>query len=61
MSILFPIYALFILFIFNSLTYKFCMKMEMEGPKQNKVFRVINTMILILLVCSYVRVLNVIT
>ncbi|MBM7601696.1 hypothetical protein JOC34_004124 [Virgibacillus halotolerans] len=61
MNILFPIYALLVLFIFNSLTYNFCMKMEMEILKQNKIFRVINAMILILLVCSYVKVLNAIT
>ncbi len=58
MNILFPIYALIVLIIFNLLTYKFCLKMEMEVLKQNKFYRVINTMIVILLVCSYVRVLS---
>ncbi|OZU87919.1 hypothetical protein CIL03_14550 [Virgibacillus indicus] len=58
MSIIFPIYAFVVLLIFNILTHKFCVKMEMEKLKQNKVFRVINIMIVILLVCSYLRVLN---
>ncbi|AIF42699.1 hypothetical protein X953_05120 [Virgibacillus sp. SK37] len=58
MFILFLIYAMIILFIFNALTHKFCVKMELETLKQNKVFRVINVMVVILLVCSYVRVLN---
>ncbi|MBP1947333.1 hypothetical protein J2Z82_000256 [Virgibacillus litoralis] len=61
MSILFPVYAVFILLVFNSLTHQFCMKMEMKEKKQSTVFRVINIMVLILLITSYVKVLNVIT
>lgn len=61
MSILFPIYALFILLIFNSLTHQFCTKMELKERKQSTMFRVINIMILVLLVSSYVRVLTVIS
>ncbi|WP_164669577.1 hypothetical protein [Virgibacillus doumboii] len=61
MSILFPVYAVFILLIFNSLTHQFCLKMEMKERKQSTVFRVINIMILVLLVSSYVKVLNVTT
>ncbi|MFD1037657.1 hypothetical protein ACFQ3N_04355 [Virgibacillus byunsanensis] len=59
MGILFPVYALIILFIFNSLTHKFCIKMELKQEKQSTVFRVINIMVLVLLVSSYVKVLNV--
>nr|WP_246187687.1 hypothetical protein [Ornithinibacillus caprae] len=59
MNIIFIIYALVILFIFNSLTHKFCTKLEMNQTKQAGVFRVINIMMLILLVSSYVKVLNV--
>ncbi|SDQ86127.1 hypothetical protein SAMN05216232_2323 [Virgibacillus subterraneus] len=61
MSILFPVYAVFILLVFNSLTHQFCMKMEMKEKKQSTVFRVINIMVLILLITSYVKVLTVIT
>lgn len=61
MGVLFPIYAVFILLIFNSLTMQFCTKMEMKDAKQSTVFRVINIMILILLVSSYVKVLNVVS
>ncbi|MFZ3577315.1 hypothetical protein [Virgibacillus sp. DJP39] len=60
MSIMYLFYALFILLIFNSLTHLFCLKMEMNQKKQSSVFRVINVMIMVLLVSSYVRVLNVI-
>ncbi|CDO02744.1 hypothetical protein BN988_01219 [Oceanobacillus picturae] len=59
MLIMYLLFAAFVLFIFNSLTDRFCKKMEMEILKQRKVFRTINIMILILLVCSYLRVLNV--
>ncbi|XKF64899.1 hypothetical protein LG329_15160 [Virgibacillus necropolis] len=61
MSILYVLYALFVLLIFNSLTHQFCLKMEMNQKKQSTVFRAINLMIMVLLVSSYVRVLNVIT
>lgn len=58
MNYIFIIYALFILLIFNSMTQNFCIKLEMNQTKQTIVFRFINIMILILLVSSYVRVLN---
>ncbi|WP_047982508.1 hypothetical protein [Ornithinibacillus contaminans] len=58
MMIIFLFYALIILFIFNSLTDKLCKKLEMNAAKQANVFRVTNIMILILLVSSYVKVLN---
>lgn len=59
MTILFPLFALFVLFIFNSLTHQFCHKLEMNQKKQSAMFRLINISVLILLVSSYVRVLNV--
>lgn len=40
------------------MTQNFCIKLEMNQTKQTIVFRFINIMILILLVSSYVRVLN---
>src|SRR5699024_12809303 len=58
MNFVFVIYALFILLIFNSMTQRFCLKLEMNQNKQTTVFRFINIMILILLVSSYVKVLN---
>ncbi len=58
MNLIFPIYAIFVLFIFNSLTQQFCTKMEMKERKQSSMFRVINIMILVLLISSYVKVLN---
>ncbi|SFA81385.1 hypothetical protein SAMN04488072_10262 [Lentibacillus halodurans] len=58
MMLIFPFYAIFVLFIFNSLTLQFCTKMEMKEKKQSSMFRVINIMILVLLVSSYVKVLN---
>ncbi|ASN06593.1 hypothetical protein [Virgibacillus necropolis] len=61
MSIVYVFYALFVLLIFNSLTHQFCLKMEMNQKKQSTVFRVINLMIMVLLVSSYIRVLNVVT
>lgn len=60
MVIFFVVYALVILLIFNSLTNRFCLKMEMNQQKQSRVYRMINIMILILLVSSYVKVTNVI-
>ncbi|SFD36680.1 hypothetical protein SAMN05216238_10113 [Lentibacillus persicus] len=58
MDLIFPFYAILVLLIFNSLTQQFCTKMEMKEKKQSSMFRVINIMVLILLVSSYVRVLN---
>ncbi|RWZ55229.1 hypothetical protein EQV77_11320 [Halobacillus fulvus] len=55
----FVIYALFILFVFNSLTHSLCLKAKMSNEKQVRVFRTINVLITILLVSSYVEVLNV--
>ncbi|MGY0692862.1 hypothetical protein ACW2QC_08735 [Virgibacillus sp. FSP13] len=60
MIIAFAVYALFILLIFNSLTNSFCLKMEMNQHKQSRVFRMINIMIIVLLISSYVKVLNVV-
>ncbi|MBM7554128.1 hypothetical protein [Thalassobacillus pellis] len=58
MAIVFIIYALIILFIINSLTHSLCQKTNMSKEKQPKVFRTINVLITILLISSYVEVLN---
>lgn len=58
MNYVFIIYALFILLIFNSMAQQFCAKHEMSQKQQTVVVRFINIMLLILLITSYVRVLN---
>lgn len=58
MTLIFPFYAIFVLLIFNSLAHQFCTKMELKEKKQSSMFRVTNIMILVLLVSSYVKVLN---
>lgn len=59
MIIFYLIYAFIILMIFNFLIGKFCVKMQFDQSKQAKNFRVINMIMVTLLVCSYLRVLNV--
>ncbi|TGB05300.1 hypothetical protein [Halobacillus salinus] len=54
----FILYALVILFVFNSLTNSLCLKTKMSSEKQTRVFRTINVLITILLISSYVEVLN---
>ncbi|MCA1022582.1 hypothetical protein [Halobacillus litoralis] len=54
----FSLYALVILFVFNSLTHSLCLKTKMSNEKQARVFRTINVLITILLISSYVEVLN---
>ncbi|WP_254434279.1 hypothetical protein [Halobacillus sp. Marseille-Q1614] len=58
MAILFLVYGLIVLFIFNSLTHSLCEKTKMSTEKQSKVFRTINVLITILLISSYVDVIN---
>ncbi|GAA0490709.1 hypothetical protein GWK91_00920 [Virgibacillus sp. MSP4-1] len=50
-------FALFTLYIFNSLTYSLCLKTEMSNDKSHKVFKTINISITILLISSYIEVL----
>ncbi|BAC13105.1 hypothetical conserved protein [Oceanobacillus iheyensis HTE831] len=59
MVIFYMVFAFIVLIIFNSLTNAFCIKMELSQKKQLKVYRVINMIMVALLVCSYLRVLNV--
>lgn len=58
MTIIFSVYGLFIFLIFNFLMLHFCLRMGMKSQKQNGVLRFTNIMILILLITSYVDVLN---
>ncbi|MFG6149533.1 MULTISPECIES: hypothetical protein [Halobacillus] len=57
-AILFVIYGLIVLFIFNSLTHSLCLKTKMSSEKQSRVFRTINILLTILLISSYVDVIN---
>lgn len=59
MAVIFALYALCILVIFNSLTYKFCAKQEMNQERQFRVYRMINISITILLISSYLEALYV--
>ncbi|PWA11834.1 hypothetical protein DCC39_09360 [Pueribacillus theae] len=55
--ILFIFFALFSLFIFNSMTNSLCQNRNIPEERQPKVFRFINVSITILLISSYVEVL----
>ncbi len=59
MMIFYMIFAFIVLVIFNFLTKTFCIKMQLDKAKQAKNFRVINMIMVALLVCSYLRVINV--
>ncbi|MBM7571447.1 hypothetical protein [Aquibacillus albus] len=56
MAIVFVLFALFILFLFNSLTYRLCVAAEMSKERQPNVYRTINILITILLISSYIEV-----
>ncbi|AKG05017.1 MULTISPECIES: hypothetical protein [Salimicrobium] len=58
-AVVFGVFALVVLFIFNSLTHSLCLKTKMEKEKQMRVFRTINVLITILLISSYVEVITV--
>jgi len=55
--ILFLLFALCMLFIFNSMTNALCLNRNIPEDRQPKVFRWINILITILLISSYVEVL----
>lgn len=59
MIVIFVLYALCMLVIFNSLAYKFCAKQEMNQERQFRVYRMINISITLLLISSYLEVLYV--
>ncbi|WP_102347458.1 hypothetical protein [Bacillus sp. Marseille-P3661] len=54
---LFIVFAIFFLYLINSMTNSLCMKKEIPEDRQPKVFRTINVLITILLVSSYVEIL----
>ncbi|TDQ35390.1 hypothetical protein [Aureibacillus halotolerans] len=50
-------FSLLILFWINSLTNTLCVQREIPDEKQSRVFTIINVLITILLVSSYVEIL----
>lgn len=59
MFFIFTFFAFFVLLIFNSLTMRLCLQTEMSQEKQPNVFRTVNILITILLVSSYVEIINI--
>jgi hypothetical protein len=53
----FIIFAVFILFNINKLTNSLCIQKEIPEEKQPKVFQIINILVTILLISSYVEIL----
>lgn len=51
-------FAFIVLFIFNVMAHRFCSKMEMNEMRAKKVYKMINMIMVVMLVCSYLRVLN---
>ncbi len=51
------LFALFILFVINSMTDALCSKREIPLEKQPKLFRTINILMTILLTSTYVKIL----
>ncbi|WNF38926.1 hypothetical protein RJD24_03645 [Bacillaceae bacterium IKA-2] len=50
-------FALFILFMINTMTNTLCIQKDIPDEKQPKVFRTINILMTILLTSSYVKIL----
>ncbi|GGM25509.1 hypothetical protein GCM10011351_09000 [Paraliobacillus quinghaiensis] len=50
-------FALFVLFLFNTLTNRLCLQTEMSKERQPNVFRTINVLITILLISSYIEII----
>ena len=50
------LFSVLYLFQINRLTYVLCMRREIPEEKQPKIFRTINILITILLVCLYIEV-----
>ncbi|MGO4887489.1 hypothetical protein ACJ2A9_07020 [Anaerobacillus sp. MEB173] len=49
-------FALFILFMINTMTNSLCLQKEIPEERQPKVFRTINILITILLTSSYLKI-----
>jgi hypothetical protein len=57
MGLFFGVFALLILFVFNTMTNSLCIQKEIPEEKQSSVFRTINVLITILLISSYIEVI----
>ncbi|OZM58732.1 hypothetical protein CIB95_00810 [Lottiidibacillus patelloidae] len=57
MGLFFGLFALLILFVFNTMTNSLCIQKEIPEEKQSSVFRTINVLITILLISSYIEVI----
>jgi hypothetical protein len=57
MIFIYIIFAVFILFYINQLTNALCIQKEIPIEKQPKVFQIINILITILLISSYIEIL----
>lgn len=57
MLILYFPFALFILYMINSMTNTLCLQKEIPEEKQPKVFHTINVLITVLLTSSYIKIL----
>ncbi|QED47128.1 MULTISPECIES: hypothetical protein [Cytobacillus] len=54
-SIFFIIFAIFILFNINKMTYSLCLQKDIPEERQPKVYRTINILVTILLISSFVE------
>ncbi|WP_080874079.1 hypothetical protein [Oceanobacillus timonensis] len=59
MAIFYIIFGFFVLLIFNVMITALSTKMEMSKQKSQRMDRVTNMILVAMLVCSYLRVLNV--
>ncbi|CEI84056.1 hypothetical protein J18TS1_42030 [Oceanobacillus oncorhynchi subsp. incaldanensis] len=59
MAIFYIIFGFFILLIFNVMISALSTKMELSKQKSERMDRVTNMILVAMLVCSYLRVLNV--
>ncbi|HHY74449.1 MAG TPA: hypothetical protein GX497_14735 [Bacillus bacterium] len=50
-------FAVFFLYIINSMTNQMCLRKEIPEERQPKVFRTINVLITILLISTYIEIL----
>ncbi|KAB2330967.1 hypothetical protein ACQCT6_06200 [Cytobacillus gottheilii] len=53
---IFIVFAIFILFYINKMTYSLCLQKEIPEERQPKVYRTINVLITILLISSFVEI-----
>lgn len=59
MVFLFIVFAVFFLYLINSMTNQMCLRKEIPDDRQPQVFRTINVLITILLISTYIEILYV--